>query len=317
MSSLSALSLDCRACHSEPFARVRDEDCTACHLTVTAHVSEVSISISYTMDDGSVYTAERFRGLAHDIRSPREMGARTWEIVAFDLGFKLAESRPSVFGFYVYTRPSSALSFINAELIHHGFGPAAGPWTDYSPVTLVPFRYGSVLSMIVDLANAATDAFVFIEPNGRVRLSEWDNPITSPFSMPLTCQTRQEPIEGGALVNRVLFTLGDYYYGAVYNDLVRQATEGVLRKVHSTNVLEQTSGAVARKGRAIVENSHKTRYAFECLLNPFIFPGETIPITLIGGAVSDVRLEKCVDTFGWEAGGGGGFWSSWEGRVSG
>jgi predicted CXXCH cytochrome family protein len=33
----SALSLDCRACHSEPFARVRDEDCTACHLTVTAH----------------------------------------------------------------------------------------------------------------------------------------------------------------------------------------------------------------------------------------------------------------------------------------
>jgi predicted CXXCH cytochrome family protein len=33
----SALSLDCRACHSEPFARVRDEDCTACHLTVTTH----------------------------------------------------------------------------------------------------------------------------------------------------------------------------------------------------------------------------------------------------------------------------------------
>ena len=33
----SALSLDCRACHSEPFARVRDEDCTACHLTVGDH----------------------------------------------------------------------------------------------------------------------------------------------------------------------------------------------------------------------------------------------------------------------------------------
>lgn len=35
--SHSALALDCRACHSQPFARVRDEDCTACHQTVEAH----------------------------------------------------------------------------------------------------------------------------------------------------------------------------------------------------------------------------------------------------------------------------------------
>ena len=36
-SAHSALSLDCRACHSEPFSRVRDEDCTACHQTVASH----------------------------------------------------------------------------------------------------------------------------------------------------------------------------------------------------------------------------------------------------------------------------------------
>ena len=36
-SAHAALSLDCRACHAEPFVRVRDEDCTACHRTVAAH----------------------------------------------------------------------------------------------------------------------------------------------------------------------------------------------------------------------------------------------------------------------------------------
>lgn len=34
----AALAHDCRACHAEPFVRVRDVDCLVCHQTIAAHV---------------------------------------------------------------------------------------------------------------------------------------------------------------------------------------------------------------------------------------------------------------------------------------
>lgn len=277
----------------------------------TARVSEITISIKVTIASGS-YTVERFRGKAHEVTAEDRPEGRAYRVLCFGAGYQLAVDKPSsVFGnrYYFSSSGITARQFIDDMLIYSGLSPLVGTFTDYTPRIFIPSQYQSNLEAIQALASGITVAQLYVLPSGLVRISTVDDPVSSPFSFPLTAQYSQDPDASLTdAFNRVQFTTAGVSAPA-YNDLAKQATQGVISRNVNARFCT-TAAQVQALGKANVDWSQKTTYRWETPLNPFVTPGETATLTLQDSTTKSVQITTCVDSL--EV---GNFQSSWEGRA--
>lgn len=277
-------------------------------LSVDLHQSIISITISYTLSDGSVFSQERFRGLAHIIDPEKKIGTSKYTLTCFDLGYKLTKNTPITSGY----PNGSALDIINAELAAYGFAAAYGSFVDYDVTSFNIQYYKTAADLINALANGRYPTTVFWDATGILKLTDYNDTTVSPYSFPLAAQSSQSAGEDGTdRYNQVSIT-GNRTI--TYNDTADQATKGILNVGHEAEFVTAWQQAF-NIAEAICKNSQRKKYSFRSFLNPFVFPGDVVTLTLTDTTTKAVRISEVVDYCGFEPS-GGGFWSDWESRAT-
>jgi len=296
------------------------------------------------MPGGDVFTGERFRGIIHKIENNSDRNSNEYVLTCYDQGFALSENPPITVGtarglVWPYGEGTTALDYIQAELSYYGLSAAFGDFDDYTPIAFYPQQYPSSLAMIADLVTGQKESIMFFEPNGMARIRNYDATPTSPFALPLTCQSQQSPIADDDRYNRIVLTYptytfpvvtsGDFFWSVggvaygfptqtsdtyTYTDAALVSSQGLLESNESIS-MRQFGATVAARAASMVANSQLQKYQISTPINPYLFPGETLVLTLTDSTTANIRVEKCTDVMSWE--GNGGFWSTLEGRVSG
>lgn len=267
-------------------------------LSIDLHQSVVSITIKYTLSTGTVFSQERFRGLAHIIDREQKIGTSGYLLTCFDLGYKLSQNPPST----TWVTTMSALDIINGELAYYGFAPAYGSFVDYDMggVNLTYFK--TAADIINFLVNGRRLTSSFWDMTGAFKLTDYNDTTVLPWTFPLTCQSSQTPIKDGTdRYNQVPLT-GESPY--TYNDLTDQATKNVMPHP-GLDVPWSTQAQSIILGTSIADNSYRNKYLIRGVLNPFVFPGDVVTMTLADSTTKVVRVLEITDFCGFP----GGFWS--------
>jgi hypothetical protein len=247
-------------------------------------------------------------------------------VTAFDLGYGLTQTNSQQTTTTLAAAGLSALDLIAADLALNGFGPASGPFVDYVPGVWNGVAWGNTRNSIHSLTVGNRDSIMYVDPAGNIILTDYADTTVSPFLFPLTAQTDQQPaqlVQGYAnqcLVYWWAFdsTNGPYRTGSEeVNDLADQALKGVIKveiTIQSINYLDSAAvktAAAQAAGAAYIAANQKTHYAWSSALNPFLFPGNVVTLTLSAGGTASVRIDGITET-----GGTDGYWASWEGRAT-
>jgi len=319
-------------------------------LTINAHVTTVSIFIKYELA-GNTYSVERFRGFVLEVQDSDEPGVVMTTLLCVGDGYRLTQKPPAVFSskshnfyYYVGEPPNqslrrdflSAYNCINAVLLASGFGPVIGSATDYFPYYFTPSQFKTALELISAVASGLQPSFVFFHPNQTVTISQWNLPKYSPFNFPLASQSKQKNFEPMDRVNKTIVTYANHRLtqnisgvlsyelemkNYLYKNQTRISDEGLIEKRITTPYVSNDFNEdgvffVAIMASAIVNSSILKKYQWTSALNPFVFPGESTVLSLVGGSTANVMVTRVVDRFEWVEGRGGGFWSDWEGTEN-
>ena len=273
------------------------------------HQSAISITVTYALSGGLTFSSERFRGTAH-LATPETVGAGSKLVLTcFDDACSLTQARP-IGGLTGYLYSAENIAMINAELLNNSMSAASGTIVSGTIFGCLTWNFASSLDLITALAGARRPTYVFYHPSGKMLLTDYADVPASGWTVPINAQSLQRPITDG--INQVNQIPLSGYLNTVYNDLPDQALNGVLSHSGISTIMSLTDPEIVTLCSAIVSESKKAVYEWRTALNPFIFPGESVVLTLKSGGTATVRVESVTDTGGWP----GGFWSNWKGRAA-